>query len=426
MQDFKVIQCQNCGGAMYSDQKTSSYLCPYCGSTEPWTEENYYRELPIVFRHKPVEVIDGLLKLSRVDISSSMPTLFTRLLSKEYRLHSVAEKLALWDTTTFKAFAGAYQVKFNCPICNGQVNGDSRQNFFTCPCCGNKLAAAAALKPGTYKKDYVMGVGSECVPERAIPFSITPEQAQSAALQLFQTYPQDFTGQEIEKRIVTTMTAVYIPFKLADLSLKARIDSNQGELTTYQEITDWPCPSTTLYDIRLLDQLLPWDFCEVTSFDPAFAEGLFQVAAIANNISRIDILDYVLSGRLIENLQETFNLSKIKDVLWARDFREHKHGTFLLPVYYIDRRDTDGARDVQIRLAVNGQTGKAAALILQDDKLEVYRTVTPHTYRHFSAESTVCMKPTPVQRVKAPFLHQVLPFEKALKKKGLGRLFFWR
>ena len=437
------IKCVNCGGPMYADQKTASYQCPYCGSSVSWSEDNYYRELPVVFRHKPVQVIDGLLKLGHVEITEPLPTVFTRLLSKDYRLLSVKDKLALWDTTTTLAFAGSFTLQFTCPSCGAAVTGDSAQNIFTCKACGNKIGVAEALRPGAYKKAYVMGVGAESVPRRALPFNLTLEAAQTSARQLVHTYPDDFSGQNMEQRIAQTMTAVYIPFSLSDLSLKTNVQSERGDFTTYQEIVDWACPNTTLYDVRLLDYLDPWDFGEVTTFDPAFAEGVFRIAAIANNCSRVDIIDYLLAGRIPRDIQETFNLTKSEIVNCARDLRQHKYSSLLLPIYYVDNRRQAGTAK-QVRLAVNGQTGKAAAVILQGltekssllsavagphlDCLnkEIYRTFTPQTHKRLSAESTIRMKPVPVRKVKAPFLHKVLPFNEALQKHGLAKLCFWR
>jgi len=438
------IKCVNCGGAMYVDQKTASYLCPYCGSSVPWTDENYYRELPITFRHKPVQVIDGLLKLGHVEITQPLPDNFTQLLSKEYRLRSVDDKLTLWDTATTSAFAGSFTLEFTCPSCGATVTGVSTQNIFTCKACGNKIGVGQALKPGTYKREYVMGVGAESVPPRAIPFGISSEEAQSAARELVHTYPEAFGGQDMEQRIAQTMTAVYIPFSLSDLSLKVNAKSDRGDFTTYQEIVDWACPDTTLYDVRLLDYLDPWDFGEVTPFDPAFAEGVFRIAAIANNCSRVDIIDYLLAERIPLDLQAAFDLTTTAVVSCARDFRKHKSGSLLLPIYYVDKRAQDGARDKQVRLAVNGQTGKAAAVLLQSptasssllgdvagtllnhtDK-EIYHTITPKTHKHMSAESTIRMAPVPVRKVKAPFLHQVLPFKQAVQKHGLAKLYFWK
>ena len=63
-----------------------------------------------------------------------------------------------------------------------------------------------------------MGVGAESIPARAIPFRITPGEAQSAARELVHTYPDVLGGQDLEARIAQDMTAVYLPFSLADLS----------------------------------------------------------------------------------------------------------------------------------------------------------------------------------------------------------------
>ncbi len=415
-EEVRAIQCRSCGGAMYSDQKTASYVCAFCGTSVPWTDEQVFWTSPITFRHKPVQVIDGAMKLGHVEVMSAVNPHDARVLSQKYRQNSIADKLALWDDTTVAAFAGVTQLAFVCPFCGGEFSGDSTQHFFTCGYCNNTFEDEQLVRPGAYRRQFIMSVGAENVPEKAIPFAVTPVQAQNAARVLAQQFPQEFANQDIERRIRTEMTAVYIPFSLADLSVKMVVHSNRGNFEAYEEIVNWACPNTTLYDIHLLDRLDPWDFGAVTPFDPAFAEGRFRIAAVANNASRADVIDNLLAERLVTDLKDSFALTKAKIILWGRDFHKHKSATFLLPVYYLDRRAEDGEKARQMRIAVNGQTGKAAALFYQYGKEERYVTRAPSHPRAMSNEHTVRTPPVAVKRVGSPFLHRVIPLEAALQK----------
>ena len=415
-EEVRAIQCRSCGGAMYSDQKTASYVCAFCGSSVPWREEAEFWVSPITFRHKPVQVIDGAMKLGHVEVMSAVNPHNARVLSQKYRQNSIADKLALWDDTTVAAFAGVTQLAFVCPFCGGEFTGESTQHFFTCSYCNNTFEDEQLVRPGGYRREFIMGVGAENVPTRAIPFVITMTQAQNAARMLAQQFPQEFANQDIERRIRTEMTAVYIPFSLADLSVKMSVHSNRGDFEAYEEIVNWACPDTTLYDIHLLDRLDPWDFGAVTPFDPAFAEGVFRIAAVANNASRADVIDNLLAERLVSDLKDSFALTKAKLLLWGRDFRRHKNATFLLPVYYLDRRVEDGEKARQVRIAVNGQTGSAAALFYQYGREERYVTHAPSHPKAMSTEHTVRTPPTAVRRVGSPFLHRTIPLEAALQK----------
>ena len=242
---------------MYSDQKTASYVCAFCGSSVPWREEAEFWVSPITFRHKPVQVIDGAMKLGHVEVMSAVDPHDARVLSQKYRQNSIADKLALWDDTTVAAFTGVTQLTFVCPFCGGEFTGESTQHFFTCSYCNNTFEDEQLVRPGGYRREFIMGVGAENVPTRAIPFVITMTQAQNAARMLAQQFPQEFANQDIERRIRTEMTAVYIPFSLADLSVKMAVRSERGDFEAYEEIVNWACPDTTLYDIHLLDRLDP-------------------------------------------------------------------------------------------------------------------------------------------------------------------------
>ena len=421
-EEIRAIQCRSCGGAMYSDQKAAAYVCAFCGTSVPWTDEQVFWMSPITFRHKPVQIVDGAMKLGHVEVMTEVDPHDERVLSQKYRQNSVAGKLALWDETTTAAFAGVCRLTFVCPFCGGEFTGESTQHFFTCSYCSNTFEDEELVRPGGYRREFIMGVGAENVPEKAIPFSVTMTQAQNAARVLAQQFPQEFAGQDIEPRLRAEMTAVYIPFSLADLSVKMSTRSSRGNFEAYEEIVNWACPDTTLYDIHLLDRLDPWDFGAVIPFDPAFAEGIFRVAATANNASRADVIDNLLAERLVADLKEAFGLTKAEIMLWGRDFRKHKSATFLLPVYYLDRRPEDGDGARQVRIAVNGQTGKAAALFYQYGREERYATRAPAHPRPMSTEHTVRTPPAAVKRVGSPFLHRALPLDQVLQKSFGQRL----
>lgn len=421
-EEIRAIQCRSCGGAMYSDQKAAAYVCAFCGTSVPWTDEQVFWTSPITFRHKPVQIVDGAMKLGHVEVMTEVDPHNERVLSQKYRQNSVAGKLALWDETTTAAFAGVCRLTFVCPFCGGEFTGESTQHFFTCSYCNNTFEDEELVRPGGYRREFIMGVGAENVPEKAIPFSVTMTQAQNAARVLAQQFPQEFAGQNIEQRLRAEMTAVYIPFSLADLSVKMSTHSSRGDFEAYEEIVNWACPDTTLYDIHLLDRLDPWDFGAVIPFDPAFAEGIFRVAATANNASRADVIDNLLAERLVADLKEAFGLTKAEIMLWGRDFRKHKSACFLLPVYYLDRRPEDGDGARQVRIAVNGQTGKAAALFYQYGREERYATRAPAHPRPMSTEHTVRTPPAAVKRVGSPFLHRALPLDQVLQKSFGQRL----
>ena len=417
-EEIRAIQCRSCGGAMYSDQKAAAYVCAFCGTSVPWTDEQVFWTSPITFRHKPVQIVDGAMKLGHVEVMTEVDPHDERVLSQKYRQNSVAGKLALWDETTTAAFAGVCRLTFVCPFCGGEFTGESTQHFFTCSYCSNTFEDEELVRPGGYRREFIMGVGAENVPEKAIPFSVTMTQAQNAARVL----PQEFAGQDIERRLRAEMTAVYIPFSLADLSVKMSVHGNRGDFEAYEEIVNWACPDTTLYDIHLLDRLDPWDFGAVIPFDPAFAEGRFRIASAANNASRADVIDNLLAERLVTDLKDSFALTKAEIMLWGRDFRKHKSACFLLPVYYLDRRPEDGDGARQVRIAVNGQTGKAAALFYQYGREERYATRAPAHPRPMSTEHTVRTPPAAVKRVGSPFLHRALPLDQVLQKSFGQRL----
>ena len=80
----------------------------------------------------------------------------------------------------------------------------------------------------------------------------------------------------------------------------------------------------------------------------------------------------------------------------------------------ISAEDGEAAR--QVRIAVSGQTGKAAALFYQYGREERYVSLAPSHPRTMSNEHTVRTPPIAVKRIGSPFLHRVIPFDAAVEK----------
>lgn len=79
----------------------------------------------------------------------------------------------------------------------------------------------------------------------------------------------------------------------------------------------------------------------------------------------------------------------------------------MVPVYFVDRPASDSRDGEQVRIAVNGQTGRAAAVVFSD-KRETHIVAPLNPSLHLSGESTVQATPIEVKYVKSPFLYQIV------------------
>ena len=79
----------------------------------------------------------------------------------------------------------------------------------------------------------------------------------------------------------------------------------------------------------------------------------------------------------------------------------------MVPVYFVDRPASDSRDGEQVRIAVNGQTGRAAAVVFSDKReTHVVAPLNPNVM--LSSESTVHATPIEVKYVKSPFLYQIV------------------
>ena len=167
------------------------------------------------------------------------------------------------------------------------------------------------------------------------------------------------------------LAPVYLPFSLADLKVKAEVSTERGKGLVYQETQDWVCPENSLFDIRVLDRLEPWNFDEIEPLDPALCKGNpeenIRIVAPSNLQPRGRIIDALLYDRVRDGVMDGFGAGKVDIRRWSYDFHKLDHIALLLPIFFAETPpDPWGNR---IATAINGQTGAAAACLrLQEGK----------------------------------------------------------
>ena len=91
-----AIQCEKCGGTMYSDAASTSFICSFCGSKEPWPNSENILDSEIKYRHKPVEVVNGLVKLGHVYFMEPLPEMLKN------NTQSIEDKLGVFSALSTK------------------------------------------------------------------------------------------------------------------------------------------------------------------------------------------------------------------------------------------------------------------------------------------------------------------------------------
>ena len=368
MDEMFAIKCQNCGGPMYSHQAKRSFECAYCETVIPWQADAGEPKSALGIRHTPLTVVDGLLKLTHVSQLERPVDPDWYFLNAYWRNQSVLEHLLWEDRGTAQEFQEATHVSIPCPFCGASFEGSSTQRVFECPSCGNKIGVADLLKPGTFSKRLTMGVGAEYVPEQGVPCEISPQQARANALQLVRQYPDAFAGHDVEDAIQNDMMLFYFPMALADLRMMASFPGKglSKETLVYYEVLDWAYPRANYLDVRLMGILEPWDFGKVGPFDPAMQEGDFRVVSVDASTKDQVVIDKLALDVAGNDAEAVLGLNKKSIRAWARKARKHKDGLVMVPVYFVDRPASDSRDGERVRIAVNGQTGRAAAVVFSD------------------------------------------------------------
>ena len=422
-QNTRAIKCKECGSPSYFDQKSEGFTCPYCGSFVPWEADYHSNTSEMAFRHLPITLIDGLIRLTHVGNKEGF--LEDHWLPGELRKRTsnLKENLYNFDKGTFEKWFKREEISFDCSYCGGKITGFSTQSVFECGYCNNKIVASDVYESGAYGDDLVFGDDSDMY-KQALPFKISKAQAIEQLLRLVTEYRKDFVEQDIEKRIKSELKAIYLPYLVEDFSIKASLDTECGQFTFYQDRINWASPQNSLFDIYLMDQLNPWDYGESTVFTPAFLEDDIHIFAPMKDKGLNTARHRILYRDIPNMFKSQFGLEDVKIKSWSLYPRRHKYPRINLPIWFLDKASEVNESDLQIRMAVNGQTGKAVASFLKVGKRDYktagkdyIRTLEPWPAPKMSDESTIYSKPIAIKYVKGPFLYKRFNIEEVLGKR---------
>ena len=395
---ISALACGTCGAPMYPDMKAGGFRCLYCDNVRPFavTFEDFAPE--VKFRHKPVEIVEGMLKLGHVAIEDKEALEPPPQDERAKRLQPPELKILLRDKEAYEAMHDKRCHEITCPCCGQQLRSLQVEGIFTCPYCSQKFGERERMAMGKFDERLVVGR----------KLNLYRKAAMGRMQELAQHFPEEMghvSTEKMKQLAEKEMAAAYIPVQLADLRWKMKVDCEYGSFTYYQECLNWAWPRSITYDIYLLDELWPWDYGELVPLKPAYFEDNVQLLA-AENLGEWQrkIPNWVLQQVAPKRLRRAFGLQQAELRWVSRDLRQHSYGLVLLPIYYLEYRP---AADRLARIMLNGQTGKAALQVITNEA-EFTRLLEPAKKFPMSPESTILSPPIPVRYVKSPFLHERL------------------
>ena len=411
MASVQVIRCRKCGAPSYADQTRRVFFCPYCWEDTPWVKPRTLSAPDIRFRHCPVLVIDGLLKLTHVGLPEKPPEDMQPEREMTERVRDTAEKLSETGANAVQEWNISDTAEISCRNCGTVMTCSSGQHIFVCKFCGRRLMNSEALADAVYREEF-FGYDYKMF-GRVMPFSVSREEAKARILLLAEEFPEDFSGQNIKERIDSDLQALYLPYRLEDISLKATTETERGRFTFYHDRINWAIPLNSVFDIHLMNELQPWDFGETAPFAPAYLEGDVQIFAPANNETANLSMLRMLRRAALSAVKDSFGFKNAELLTWDYNFRKHHNAYFSLPIWFLEKRRDDGEQELQVRAAVNGQTGKAAALFLKAGETDYIRTSTAVPVPEMSDVCTLFSPPIPVKYAKSPFLFRKIALDEA-------------
>ena len=198
-----AIQCEKCGGTMYSDAASTSFICSFCGNKEPWPNSENILDSEIKYRHKPVEVVNGLVKLGHVYFMEPLPEMLKN------NTQSIEDKLGVFSALSTKVYEESHTIKLPARSAVPMLPANPRRLFYL------RILRSPSDAGGAEGRRLQQGPAhrrsSRSYPSIALPFKLTKEQAFGRAQLLMKREPMSFKGAE--KAIKEKFTAFYTPIR---------------------------------------------------------------------------------------------------------------------------------------------------------------------------------------------------------------------
>lgn len=417
-----ILACSSCGAPMHPDAGKSAFYCPFCGHVVPYSDHTVRGARPLAYKHRQVEVQDGLIKLIRVGVMVSVHDALADSNPLDARARwrqTFRDYVASIDRRAYVTRRDSFSYEFDCPHCMAPVSAVSTQTMFTCEHCGSIYGLDDLSEMGLDGLPQIVG-NQSMVPSQCLPFHLTPRQAEARIRYLVSQNPEFFAGFEVERQIREgAVDAVYAPASLCDLALRVSTTSSLGDAEFYLEWVDWTLPRDAGLDVGLIDRMSPWDFNEAGVFIPDFVMGDVIICAATNFESKLGIINSLVARAASEAIVEQYDAKRLELVRWSRDLVEHGAGLIALPVYYLEMMTGEGEG---LRIMVNGQSGSVQAAALSEGQ-ERFCGIPGRSDGRVDGERSMRSAPVPVRYEKPSHLYRVLSPEEAFGKKAPWKLF---
>ena len=319
----------------------NSYKCPCCGA-------------PLVFSGNEL----------RCDSCDNTFPVETMQQMSEGMEQAGGESKYNWENYQPRSYEDTSEINlanYNCPSCGAAITGDDTLGSTVCPYCGQSTIVKGQFE-GTLRPDYI------------IPFKIDKKAAVEAFEADFKNAP--FLPDEFKnKKKLTEMAGVYVPFWMFDCDCDAYITYNAQRTTHWSDSnynytkTDYfkllragsvgfaniPVDGSKKADDAYMEAVEPYNYEDAVNFDGAYLSGYLADKYDVSAEESIERANERVRNSTIAAFNDTTGMFQMVIPEQSRvSFSNGKIRYSLLPVWMLNIKYLDK----MYQFAINGQTGK--------------------------------------------------------------------